>query len=477
MTQHFYRFRPVDALLDRFHELENQEIYFASPAELNDPMEGFRDVFWHGDRIAWKNLFRHYLRSLTRACALWCVCGKEHPLGWDQIPILDPRLPTEDPMPAALLDEQIDAAFFGNEADGYIDALSARTTPVRRDELCAHIQALHPLAVTTIFSCYERAGLAPASIMTPELREALKSTFPRAKELVHTAESTLALHDKNEDVLIALFAALRRSSSQLSFINRYNNDIDRNKAFLFVTFPDEYADRLNKLLYADWYAACFMSDCRDSALWAHYGGNHSGVCLQFKATVGSERPSLTLERLNSVTMDAPVRGSATHEFIPVTYVNTYVAVDFFRSLGRLPIPVLNQSWYSNEKGERSVCAEDIFGHEADWRKRYWTSFEHGATTKLKDWEREGEHRLILHSSIIDFSDPKMRKLKYSFDSLEGIIFGMKTPLDKKIEICRLIEAKCRAANRTDFKFYEAYFSPLKGSIEHAEMNLLKFAAS
>ena len=213
MIEHFYRFRPVDALLDRFHELENQEIYFASPAELNDPMEGFRDVFWQGDRIAWKNLFRHYLRCLTRACALWFVCGEDHPFGWDQIPILDPCLPTEA---AAALDAQIDDAFFSNDADEYINALSGRTTPVRRDELCAHVLALHPLAVTTIISCCERAGLVPASTVKPELHNELKGSFLKAKEFVRTAETALGIHNGNAD---ALFVALRQSNSQLSFVN------------------------------------------------------------------------------------------------------------------------------------------------------------------------------------------------------------------------------------------------------------------
>ena len=32
-----YRFRSVDALIGERAELQNQEIYFASPAQLNDP--------------------------------------------------------------------------------------------------------------------------------------------------------------------------------------------------------------------------------------------------------------------------------------------------------------------------------------------------------------------------------------------------------------------------------------------------------
>ncbi len=60
--RHLYRFRSASALLDQFHELDRQEIYFSSASEQNDPMEGYRDIVWKGDSIAWRNLFRHYGR-------------------------------------------------------------------------------------------------------------------------------------------------------------------------------------------------------------------------------------------------------------------------------------------------------------------------------------------------------------------------------------------------------------------------------
>ena len=42
-----YRFRSMKRLLeDKYQELKKQEIYFASPEQLNDPMEGLRDIFW-----------------------------------------------------------------------------------------------------------------------------------------------------------------------------------------------------------------------------------------------------------------------------------------------------------------------------------------------------------------------------------------------------------------------------------------------
>ena len=49
----FYRFRSVEQLLGEYSELERQTIFFASLEDLNDPMEGFRDIVWHGDSILW----------------------------------------------------------------------------------------------------------------------------------------------------------------------------------------------------------------------------------------------------------------------------------------------------------------------------------------------------------------------------------------------------------------------------------------
>lgn len=49
MEDYFYRYRPIEAVLDKFQELENQEIYFSTTDELNDPMEGFKDLVWAGD--------------------------------------------------------------------------------------------------------------------------------------------------------------------------------------------------------------------------------------------------------------------------------------------------------------------------------------------------------------------------------------------------------------------------------------------
>ena len=75
-------------------------------------------------------------------------------------------------------------------------------------------------------------------------------------------------------------------------------------------------------------------------------------------------------------------------------------------------------------------------------------------------------RLILTYSDI-FNNVKVpRKLTYDFDSLKGIIFGMRTSTEDKLKIIQIIEEKkkCPENNQADFKFFEAYYSSKDGDI-------------
>jgi hypothetical protein len=183
---------------------------------------------------------------------------------------------------------------------------------------------------------------------------------------------------------------------------------------------------------------------------------------------------LRLKRIAGYNGGGPVIDYVPHHFQEVVYENKHLPVDFFRSLGRLPIPDLSRAWYTDRAGQRSVCADDMFNDKDAWRKRYWDTFDHGVTRKLEAWHYEKEQRLILTGMQYDFTEAASRVTQYDFKDLEGIIFGIKTPIDRKVATCKIIEDKCRAANRADFKFYQAYYDQEKGCIEHREMALLKF---
>ena len=161
-------------------------------------------------------------------------------------------------------------------------------------------------------------------------------------------------------------------------------------------------------------------------------------------------------------------------FRKVGYADKPGAIDFFRSVGRLRVPALMKLWYTDSDGNKSECAAHI-GPDGDkkdaWRKSYWRNFYRDITIKTKDWEYEQEYRLILRSRWNKLDEKKNRTRTYNFNSLKGIIFGIKTSDDDRLRIIEIIEGKCKQNNRTDFKFFQAYYSPEDGDIRKYEIKL------
>lgn len=472
MTTRLYRFRPLSRLLDK-GELLNQEVFFASPDSLNDPMEGFRDIFWRGDAIVWENLFKHYLLCLEWGYSIVSLGGEDEPLSWKNIPIFNIDAIASTPQYKDRIDKLV-AAFLGSGAvKGLVRSLAGRTHSIRREELAAYLQPVHTLALSFIQQNYRDHGLARPTESDPSVEAHLKQTMDQVKQLLDQVDRISANVPDPERAIAVLFMVHRHMIEEIMLLHRYNNadkSIEANRAFVLLEFPNEYVTKLETLVYPDWYTACFMKECRDSSVWGSYGDNHTAACLIFKVSNGVAPSSLRLKGIAGYNGSGPVIGFVSHRFQEVVYENKHLPVDFFRSLGRLPIPDLSRAWYTSRTGERSACADDIFNDQDTWRKRYWDTFNHGVTRKLEAWHYEKEQRLIIY----DMENPKDRVTQYDLNDLEGIIFGIKTPIDKKIAICKIIEEKCRASNRTDFKFYQAYYAQEKGFIEHREMTLLKF---
>jgi len=60
------------------------------------------------------------------------------------------------------------------------------------------------------------------------------------------------------------------------------------------------------------------------------------------------------------------------------------------------------------------------------RDKYWENYYKRLNVKLDAWDREKEYRVIVNGDFIDYREKEKRKLKYDFNDLEGIIFGIKT---------------------------------------------------
>jgi hypothetical protein len=243
------------------------------------------------------------------------------------------------------------------------------------------------------------------------------------------------------------------------------------------TFPSVYLLSLEYLLFRDWYTACFVADPSQASMWGYYGDSHRGACLKFKTTTLPEgKPALRLNRQIGMRGRPPHAPVPIFEYSPqplqqVNYANRYPEVDFFRSLGTL-IPAQAAFWFRGEDGTISATGKDL--QTAEWRKQYWATFHAGVTNKLTDWQHEQEYRITLQSSLVNLSNPAERTLKYIFEDLQGIIFGMNMSAEDRAGIVRIIAAKCAQTGRTDFEFYQAYYSRLTGKVDAALWDLVKF---
>jgi len=190
--------------------------------------------------------------------------------------------------------------------------------------------------------------------------------------------------------------------------------------------------------------------------------------------------SLKIERVTGAasSKNGPTTYSKSfvqHKAQPVRYSTDYPAVDFFRSLGRIRQADMNNFWYVSDDGKFSVCRDAIFSDENVWRDEYWKTFVASTLYKTPEWTHEEEYRLVVHS-LFDMSTKEQRKLKYRFEDLTGIIFGIRTATEAKLKIMKIIERKCIREGRRDFKFFEVRYTPDKLFKVH-ELSLLKIEAS
>lgn len=484
-----YRFRSIDKVISTEEldiknldgslakgrdELRKQQIFFSALDKLNDPMEGHKDIYWQGDEIAWNNFLRHYLMCLEQIFSLYLIGGEEFALSVEQIPIFKKYSDFPTPQYARNFQEICDLFFAHEHIKKCVQFfVSRKNPPIRKNELLLYLDSLHFYALQCISEIFYTKGLinnqgkfANFNLSKTVLTEQYFSTLNKLKEE----------HPDKPDVIETLSMASSHARSQLKLISQYNNDaISPNKRFFIEEFSSLYLKQIEKLLYPNSYIACFSKDYRNASMWSHYAGNHEGICFQFKLQT---KEKMVLNGIIGISGDKTgtrdIMGDSSHHVHMVNYKNKFPEIDFFRSLGSLPIPHIWEVWGLDQQNKKSLCFEYLDSkNESAWRDEYWQRCMDILVTKTDDWSYEEEIRLVLCPTVID--GPKAStSMTYSFNELEGIIFGINTRQDYKTKIIKIIEDKCREIGRKDFKFYQAYYCSNSGKIEKAALSLLTF---
>ena len=474
-----YRFRTTKQLLDGFAELEKQTIHFAPPEKLNDPMEGFQDVVWSGDRIAWLNLFKDFVNCLSWGYHYVVMAGED--LQYD-LPVRK-VWPWNAP-PSAQAEALFDAIWSRVLERAHLHQCAAKLADhgrkARKDEVTEYLRTLHASALEAVQHVYMENGLIP-STMNLDLPAGLLD--PMA--LMNKLDLTLQIEDENMiDALFATQNSMRAETELLSHI--FNEDLSDNNAYrnfirLMLIFPSLYVEDLERLFWPDWYAACFTSSFHNSSMWGHYADQHKGICLIFQTEGTAAKPNLPLNQITGWGLDREGNSRRSRSFMPMEFHEVHYQdkpdeVDFFTSIGRLTGKDLMDLWYTDEGGSISTCAGHLLpdGDADNWRKHHWEKLISEISFKTRDWAYEQEHRLVLCHAFSDSLDQDARTLIYDFRSLTGVIFGMRTSNDDKRRIVKIIGRKCAESGRTDFQFFQAYYSPTHGDIRRHNL-LIRFA--
>jgi hypothetical protein len=272
MEGYYYRFRPVEALLNKFEELEKQEIYFAPVSELNDPLDGFKNIFWKGDRILWNGLLKHYLLCLMQA-ALEASLSPDDGAILDRISVFGTEEELQTPELRRLY-ARIRQVFFGHaDIAPLSELLGNRQSRVGRNELIMYLRTMHLHALNSVVVGFEDVmGIPPRpeddplkeatrqSLVCRQLVEAMNLREQNGLDAGKFAEAAAEASETIVDETNLLLAYQRKS-----FASR--------PAWKAVTFdfPPRYVSSLERLLYRDWYTACFVDNPDNTAMWGTYG--------------------------------------------------------------------------------------------------------------------------------------------------------------------------------------------------------------
>jgi len=477
MEPSIYRFRSAYALLDGYHELENQEIYFAALPELNDPLEGFKDLFWRGDSIVWRNLLRHYLLCLTQSVLSAKDAGPSHILTSETLPVgaIDVDL---HPEARGVFDALCGRFFADAELASLPGLLAGRLLPVRRNELLSVLWPAHSRILKLLFSTISPD--MPINVIDEILRSGPDRPL-RFQESFAAQNKMDGSRSDSADITEQMTYRVTSVIAQTIFLGEYRGALAQHGeawSAIRASFPEIYLNALERLLYFDWYVACFVADPNQASMWGTYGDSHRGVCLKFKTSPSaSGKSSLTLRHVTGLT-GTPASSSLTYDFRPlelqeVNYSERYDEIDFFRSLGRLAPPQI-AFWFKGTDGAVSATGNELLRGDPAWRQAYWGGFDTLTVTKLKDWQHEREYRLTLHSMIVNLEERSLRKLRYRFGDLQAIIFGIKTPTSEKMAIVRIIEEKCKREGRKNFEIYQTYYSRRTGRLATAPQDYVRF---
>ena len=452
--KYLYRYRSLKSK-HIYKELENLEIYFAKPDELNDQMEDYMNIFWQGDEIAFKGLFKHYLYTLSSVYYEACYRNRNVKINTEFLPVFLSDDGSKRPEFDTTFKE-IYYEFFNSEEIANIPSKMAQyNKKFTEDELLLILNTIHLYAYLVIDSIFKKNDSNIEVFKNKENKEIYQGAKYGAK-YSKTVDNLNNEKLSQEEILNQIYRLdIERTLNKKVINNVYSDKDTYNVNILAFDFPQFYIKCLKKLLYENHYIACFTDDYQNEPMWGHYANGGNGICLRFKTNYNK------FDILSSLTADSYIK----IDINKVIYSDEYPEIDFFGLLGRLPYDIIKNFWLCNyDRTQFSQCMNKYNNSE-----QWWDSYHKLATeyicTKSKNWISENEYRIYIRDQLSLHTEQQGIIAKYKFEDLDAIIFGRKVSKADKQKIINIMLNHCKNRNRKDFKFYDLYYSTITKKLE------------
>lgn len=465
--EYLYRYRSIKSLF-KYKELDNLSIYFAKLDELNDQMEKYMNVVWQGDAIAFQGLFKHYLYTLTHLYFSASVRNPKQDIDVNNLPIFLDIKVLEAPEMQDLFKEIYNKFFAFSGVAQFPSKMAASKKKFTIDEMGLIFRGIHLYAYTVIDIVIKSYFLDKNRANASDELYDMVTQWKGYNQILDILTSGKYSAEQIEKVKTD-FIIQQQVYRELLNKDIYKDKNTHNISLLTFDFPEVYMRNITKLLYNEYCIACFSDTYQNEPMWAHYADSEKGVCLQYKIKYRNGEKCLNLHSIsNIIVTEKEEKIEKNFHDVPVfrvLYSNEYPEIDFFTSLGVLPMPIIQNFWLCNyDKTAFSSCLSSYQPVER-WAVEYHKKAINHICTKAQNWSYEQEYRIFQRDVFTPISENKENRFaNYSITDLEAIIFGRNVSSEEKRKIINIIAFHCHEKNH-NVKFYDLYYSTITKKLE------------
>lgn len=432
-----YHFRSVDSAI---YEIRDHTLHFASPKEVNDPIDGYAGIYWQGDSAAWEGLLRNYVCSLYHTinryrlaanqdtllseCVLYDIhCFDELPLGNALKDVGDNFLQLSNIRKLVERYGNNNRLCYAKELKTILNFVHGSAMRVCLDDMYARgllDKDEHDGVYPSVGSHEEQIWVLSEGMDSEQTERVFGLMGEYTDDLSEIGKIRIALKENPED--------WRNPDTGESDYSMCQKWLD-----IYVDFPAMYIRNLKDIIFPQGYITCFSANNDNSVMWGNYADCHRGVCLVYAPQECDDRQIIPIKQHGRYVQQ---------EVRKMEYDGTPILRNFFDSLGRMTGRAL-RGWLTGIN-EISIHHANYYDND-QWRTDYWHANNEKFFHKLREWEYECEYRILITDMLSSYKDVEEKKRNFEFEPsvLTGVIFGAETTAQDKIRIIEAMQAAGR----------------------------------